>query len=632
MKFTDLKLPKPILRALEETGYETPTPIQAKAIPPALEGRDVLGCARTGTGKTCAFATPILTRLNRTPDKAHPIRALVLTPTRELALQNQQCFEDYGKYLPLRSTVIFGGVGQGPQVEALQRGTDILVATPGRLADLYQQGYIDLKRLEVFVLDEADRMLDMGFIHDVKKILQWLPERKQTLFFSATMPGEVQSLVNQLLHDPVRIAVDPVNSTVDAIDQRLYRTDRGKKLQLLVWLLRENDWASVLVFTRTKHGANRVARDLGRTGITAAAIHGNKSQTARQQALSDFKEGKLRVLVATDIAARGLDIEGLACVVNYNLPDVPETYVHRIGRTGRAGQTGVALSFCDASELEELSAIEKQLKKPIPEVKDHPCPMEEMDVPVKDKHGKKINPEDQEARAAARERKQNRQAEKAEKQAAQRQEPVREQRQSAKKQPRPAPVVKEPELSPEEDVGSYEDWLRHRTRNRQPERKPYSLEALDELLALPDYADELGYGEIGKGTRKPAKGIRGGKVMDATARLFLRPGAEPEEAPAPEPTAPKKHKKGRESRPAEPRKQQSQKPAAPKPRRPEPETPQSVQKIRQKQLSAPKRQDVRGNRNSRGRSKPRPEPKQEQGGEEGRSLIRPFYLSDTRKG
>ena len=377
MNFNDLHLPKEILQALREQGYETPTPIQAQAIPPAIAGRDVLGCAQTGTGKTCAFAVPILIRLGRETRPDRPIRALVLTPTRELAIQNQECFEAYGAHLPLRSTVIFGGVGQAPQVEALTRGTDILVATPGRLADLHQQGYIHLDQLEIFVLDEADRMLDMGFIHDVKKILRWLPEKKQTLFFSATMPQEVRSLVDQLLHDPVRIAVDPINSTVEAIEQRLYFTDKSKKTKLLTWLLREQPYPSVLVFTRTKHGANRVARDLERAGIRAAAIHGNKSQTARQTALADFKAGRLRVLVATDIAARGLDIEALSCVINYNLPDVPETYVHRIGRTGRAGQDGLALSFCDASERDELAAIERQLGRQIPQVEQHPYPMEE---------------------------------------------------------------------------------------------------------------------------------------------------------------------------------------------------------------------------------------------------------------
>ena len=336
MTFQELGLNEPILRALADQGYEQPSPIQAKAIPPALTGRDVLGCAQTGTGKTCAFAAPILQQLSGHKAQGRPIRALILTPTRELALQIQESFEAYGKYLPLRSTVIFGGVGQAPQVERLKKGVDILVATPGRLGDLYGQKLIDLSRLEIFVLDEADRMLDMGFIHDVRRILGWLPAQKQTLFFSATMPPEVQGLVDSLLHNPVKVAVDPISSPVEVIDQKLYYVDRGNKTRLLAALIRELGVKNALVFTRTKHGANKVAGDLVKAGISAAAIHGNKSQTARQQALADFKSGAVQVLVATDIAARGLDIEELSHVFNYNLPDVPETYVHRIGRTGRA--------------------------------------------------------------------------------------------------------------------------------------------------------------------------------------------------------------------------------------------------------------------------------------------------------
>ena len=298
MTFRELGLIEPILGALAELGYERPSPIQEKAIPPALTGRDVLGCAQTGTGKTCAFAAPILQRLNAGAVQGRPIRALILTPTRELALQIQESFEAYGKHLKLRSTVIFGGVGQGPQVERLKRGVDILVATPGRLADLYQQKLLDFSALEIFVLDEADRMLDMGFIHDVKKILKWLPARKQTLFFSATMPPEITALVDSLLRDPARVAVDPVSSPVEVIDQKLYYVDRGNKTKLLSSLLMAGDVKNALVFTRTKHGANKVAGDLQKSGITAAAIHGNKSQTARQQALSDFKSGKVKVLVA----------------------------------------------------------------------------------------------------------------------------------------------------------------------------------------------------------------------------------------------------------------------------------------------------------------------------------------------
>ena len=359
MTFRDLGLIAPILSALEEQGYTRPSPIQEKAIPPALEGRDVLGCAQTGTGKTCAFAAPILQRLSAAPVKGRPIRALILTPTRELAIQIGDSFQAYGSHLSLRHAVIFGGVGQNPQVEALNRGVDILVATPGRLMDLHDQGFVHLEQLEIFVLDEADRMLDMGFIHDVKKILKWLPARKQTMLFSATMPPEIADLVNSLLRSPVRVAVDPVSSPVEAIRQSVYFVDKGNKTRLLAQLIQELAVKNALVFTRTKHGANKVARELSKYGITAAAIHGNKSQTARQQALADFRAGKLQALVATDIAARGLDIEELSHVFNYNLPEVPETYVHRIGRTGRAGRGGEAIAFCDFSEKPLLREIEK---------------------------------------------------------------------------------------------------------------------------------------------------------------------------------------------------------------------------------------------------------------------------------
>lgn len=428
MNFNDCHLIKPIVKALSEQGYTEPTAIQAGAIPPALEGRDVLGCARTGTGKTCAFAAPILQRLRQKLVKGRPIRALVLTPTRELAIQNQECFEAYGKYLPLKSLVIFGGVGQQPQVDALKAGCDILVATPGRLADLHDQGYINLDQLEIFVLDEADRMLDMGFIHDVKKILKWLPQKKQTLFFSATMPPEITALVSSLLHDPAKVAVDPVNTTVDAIDQTLYKTDRKKKSDLLIHLLKDSALTSVLVFTRTKHGANKVSRTLEKAGIPSAAIHGNKSQTARQDALAGFKAGTIRVLVATDIAARGLDIENLTCVVNYNLPDVPETYVHRIGRTGRAGKGGIAVSLCDVNELPLLKDIEKFIGRTVPEVKKHPFPMEELETAPKDKHGNVRNMDDEESRAEARSKSKKNKAPKADPQ-----EAHREGKESAKK-------------------------------------------------------------------------------------------------------------------------------------------------------------------------------------------------------
>ena len=404
MNFKQLGLCDPILKALAEQEYTAPTPIQQGAIPPALAGRDVLGCAQTGTGKTCAFAAPILQRLSASRVQGHPLRALILTPTRELAIQIEESFLAYGKHLPLRCAVIFGGVGQNPQVEALGRGVDILVATPGRLMDLYQQGFVKLDQLEIFVLDEADRMLDMGFIHDVKKILKWLPRRKQTMLFSATMPPEIAELVNSLLHDPVRVAVDPVSSPVEAIQQSVYLVDKNNKTKLLAYLIRELDVKNALVFTRTKHGANKVARDLAKAGITAAAIHGNKSQTARQQALADFKAGKIQCLVATDIAARGLDIEELSHVFNYNLPEVPETYVHRIGRTGRAGREGVAVAFCDFGEKPLLKDIEKLMGRTVPVVEDHPYPMVVLEAPKKDKRGRIINEEDAEARAAAKER------------------------------------------------------------------------------------------------------------------------------------------------------------------------------------------------------------------------------------
>ena len=434
MKFQELGLIAPILKALAAQGYAAPSPIQEKAIPPALAGRDVLGCAQTGTGKTCAFAVPILQRLSKAPVEGRPIRALILTPTRELALQVQESFENYGKGLPLRSAVIFGGVGQAPQAARLRQGVDILVATPGRLLDLQGQGLVDFSHVEIFVLDEADRMLDMGFIHDVRRILRLLPDRKQTLFFSATLPPEVISLVDSLLKDPVHVAVDPVSSPVEAIRQSVYLVDRGNKIKLLAKLVSAGDVKNALVFTRTKHGANKVAEDLVKRGITAAAIHGNKSQSARQQALADFKAGRLRALVATDIAARGLDIEELSHVFNYNLPEVPETYVHRIGRTGRAGHEGVAVSFCDFSEKPSLKQIEKLMGHQIPLVEEHEWPMEVFEVAAKDARGRAVNPEDAEARAAAKERRRIRAAAaKAEKEAAPAPVPAPEAEASAKK-------------------------------------------------------------------------------------------------------------------------------------------------------------------------------------------------------
>ncbi len=375
--FEDLDLLPEILRAVSGMGYVKPSPIQAAAIGPVLAGRDLVGCAQTGTGKTAAFAIPILQRLDRRVTVAHkPIRALILTPTRELALQIQENFTQYGEGLKPRSTVIFGGVGQQPQVEALQKGVDILVATPGRLNDLCNQGYIDLKKVETFVLDEADRMLDMGFIHDVRKVIARLPEHRQTLLFSATMPQEIATLSNQILHDPVRVEVTPRSSTVDAIEQRVYKVDKANKRRLLAWILDQRDEAAVLVFTATKHGADRVVKELGRENVQAMAIHGNKSQTARVKALESFKKGEIRVLVATDIAARGIDISELPLVINYDLPNIPETYVHRIGRTGRAGRSGLAISFCNYDELAYLKDIEKLIGKTVPEITGHPWPME----------------------------------------------------------------------------------------------------------------------------------------------------------------------------------------------------------------------------------------------------------------
>ena len=372
MTFQDLPLQPAILKAVAEAGYTSPSPIQAGAIPPVLAGRDLLGCAQTGTGKTAAFALPILQNLSAQTPQRPCIRALILTPTRELALQIGDSFSAYGKHLKLRHTVIFGGVGQQPQVEALRRGVDILIACPGRLNDLIGQRLIDLSGIEIFVLDEADRMLDMGFVHDVKKVIAKLPRRRQTLLFSATMPKEIEELADSLLHDPAVVKVDPVSSTVDRIDQKLYFVEKKQKIELLAYLLQDKSIVNALVFSRTKHGADRIARLLNKAGITAAAIHGNKSQTARVNALEGFKAGKTRVLVATDIAARGIDISELSHVFNYDLPEVPETYVHRIGRTARAGADGVAISFCSTEEREYLAGIEKLNRKKIPVVTGHP--------------------------------------------------------------------------------------------------------------------------------------------------------------------------------------------------------------------------------------------------------------------
>jgi ATP-dependent RNA helicase RhlE len=377
--FTDLTLIEPILKAVQKEGYTKPTPIQQQAIPHILNGRDLLGCAQTGTGKTAAFAIPMLQLMANRPSnqpKGRPIRTLILTPTRELAIQIEESFRAYGSFLSLKTCVVFGGVGQNPQVETLKRGPEILVATPGRLLDLINQGFIDLKHIEIFVLDEADRMLDMGFVHDVKRVITKLPAKRQTLFFSATMPMEIQSLANAILSNPEKVEVTPASSTADTIQQHVFFVDKGNKKNLLAHILKDENINPVLVFTRTKHGADKVVKDLFRLDISAEAIHGNKSQNARQRALTNFKERTTRVLVATDIAARGIDVDELAYVINYELPNVPETYVHRIGRTGRAGLSGTALSFCEQEEVPYLKDIQKLIGKQLPVDQHHPYHMD----------------------------------------------------------------------------------------------------------------------------------------------------------------------------------------------------------------------------------------------------------------
>ncbi len=376
MTFEEFRLAEPILRAVRAEGYSIPTPIQCKAVPHVMEGRDVLGCAQTGTGKTAAFALPILHRLAPSRPQAHrpfpATRALILAPTRELAAQIGDSFRTYGRHLPLRHAVIFGGVNQNPQARALKAGIDILVATPGRLLDLMQQGLVNLARVEVLVLDEADHMLDMGFIRDVRKIVAQVPRQRQTLLFSATMPAEIRALADAILTRPVHVQV-AVNATpVEAIDQSVHFVDQRDKPAMLESFFNTNAVARALVFTRTKHGADRVARHLSQAGIRAEAIHGNKSQNARTRAMNSFKSSAPPVLVATDIAARGLDIDEISHIINYDLPNVPETYVHRIGRTARAGASGVAVSFCDSHERPMLQDIERLIRKPIPISSDQP--------------------------------------------------------------------------------------------------------------------------------------------------------------------------------------------------------------------------------------------------------------------
>ncbi|MDR3278395.1 MAG: DEAD/DEAH box helicase [Oscillospiraceae bacterium] len=384
MEFNELGIIQPILRAIAEEGYETPSPIQEQAIPTLLQGRDFLGCAQTGTGKTAAFSVPILQTLykeKRPRGEVRRLRALILTPTRELAAQICDSFRAYGRYTGLKTTVIFGGVSQNPQVQALKQGVDILVATPGRLIDLLNQRVCDLTDVDMFVLDEADRMLDMGFLPDVKKIIARVPNRRQTLLFSATMPTEIAALSATILRDHVTVSVTPVSSAVESVEHFLYFVDKKNKNALLLELLQDPAIVSALVFTRTKHGANKLQSFLEAASVSARAIHGNKSQTARQDALSAFKAGQARVLVATDIAARGIDIEQLSHVINYNLPNEPETYVHRIGRTGRAGLSGIAISFCDFEEKAYLKDIRKLTGVEITEIGEHTYPMQVFEIP-----------------------------------------------------------------------------------------------------------------------------------------------------------------------------------------------------------------------------------------------------------
>ena len=409
MTFSDLALDERILRAVAEKGYERPTPIQEGAIPKILDGRDVIGVAQTGTGKTAAFAIPTIQILTdrlqgQAPKRGRKIKGLILTPTRELAIQIAENLEDYGKYLRLDYFVMFGGVGQNPQVKAVQRGVDLLVATPGRLLDLIGQGFVKLDGVEFFVLDEADRMLDMGFVHDVRKVLKLLPQKRQNLLFSATMPDNIVDLAKGFMDDPVTVAVTPPSTTAERVDQAVYFVSKADKRRLLKDLLQREIEGQVLVFSRTKHGANRIATDLEKAGIDAAAIHGNKSQTARQKALGAFKDGSLRVLVATDIAARGIDVEELPQVIQFDLPNVAETYVHRIGRTGRAGMSGRAIAFCETDEKAYLRDIYKLTKQRIDVVEDHdyvladdgePDPQRPIPADGRDRHQHPRNPEHQ---------------------------------------------------------------------------------------------------------------------------------------------------------------------------------------------------------------------------------------------
>ena len=607
--FASLGIAEPILSALTDYGYEIPTVIQEKAIPAGLAGRDVLGSAQTGTGKTCAFGVPILQRLAQAgPGKA--IRALILTPTRELAIQIDDNLHAYGKNLPLTEAVIFGGVGQTPQVEQLKRGVDILTATPGRLLDLAGQGYLDLSGVEIFVLDEADRMLDMGFIHDVRRVIRLLPQKKQTMFFSATLPPEIMDLVDSLLHDPVRAAAAPVSTPVEIIRQEVCLVDRGNKTNLLLEILQEENVTNALVFTRTKHGADKVARDLNRRGVTAAAIHGNKSQTARQESLRKFKAGEVRVLVATDIAARGLDIEDLAYVFNYNLSEVPETYIHRIGRTGRAGKGGTAISFCDYGEMPMLRDIEKLLKKPIPR-RDHNYPMEVFEAPKKDAKGRVVNPEDAEARQAAREknaaRKKQQQAAQASPAAVQAAQSVQAEAPKGKHRrgkgeaaPQPAPAEKPRRTFPhgKQNLGNLEDFLAAQPAAEAPAPALHHRDPLE-----------------------------GDVVMDATARLLAAKPVYHYYKPSSKSAS--HRKRGKEKKAAQP--EQAARKAAKAPK-----AAQAAQRRQAPKKGAPAPAQKTGgplNRpprpgRGRGRIPPRVEPPKshQKDSTEQKSLMKPFYI------
>ena len=615
--FSSLGIAEPILTALTDYGYEIPTVIQEKAIPAGLAGRDVLGSAQTGTGKTCAFGVPILQRLAQ-KGAGQAIRALILTPTRELAIQIDDNLHAYGKNLPLTEAVIFGGVGQTPQVEQLKRGVDILTATPGRLLDLSGQGLLDLSGVEIFVLDEADRMLDMGFIHDVRRVIKLLPQKKQTMFFSATLPPEIMDLVDTLLHDPVRAAAAPVSTPVEVIRQEVCLVDRGNKTSLLLAILDQEQVGNALVFTRTKHGADKVARDLNRKGVAAAAIHGNKSQTARQESLRKFKAGEVRVLVATDIAARGLDIEDLAFVFNYNLPEVPETYIHRIGRTGRAGKGGTAISFCDYGEMPLLRDIEKLLKKPIPR-RDHNYPMEVFEAPKKDAKGRVVNPEDAEARQAAREK-----------------NAARKKQQQAAPPAAPAQPAAPAEAEPPHSTGK-----RKRRRDKgqgaqqpqaaapapapQPAEKPrrtfphgkQNLGNLEDFLAAQPTAEET----VTFHHRDP---LEGDVIMDATARLLAAKPVYHYYKPNSNAASHKKKGKGGEKKakaaPVEKAPQAAQ--AAQRRKSPKKGAPAPAQKA-SGSLHRPPRPG-RG----RGRIPPRVEPpkSRQKDSTEQQSLMKPFYI------